>query len=142
MPNMNSASLETRSRRNTDASAVPTGTFAVFDKTDREGFVLPGNANAGAVAGLVEERGIDPTTSLPVANIPVGQISRLRFRGVGVARCDAVAVKAGEDAYMVASGAAKGKVTNVATNNTLVGVFVSDTDGTADRLVSVSIDLA
>ena len=140
--------LERRTLRNSDSVAINRRLFVCFNNIVDAGFVNMAHANAGEVAGLIEDVGRDmsnPGVSDMVAatNTPVGQLARIRYRGTGQARAVALACRAGTKAYVVKTGGDAGRVTNTSNSgaNPLVGVFESSTTGTLDELVLVNIDL-
>lgn len=132
------ASLDLITLRNLTGAAIDHKTVVWFDKANPGGFCKGDNANAGGVAGVVEEKGFDTTNGVPLTTVPNGQVSAVRFAGITKIRAGAVAITAGEKVYAVP---ATGKVTNVATGNTFIGVALTSTSGTDDQLVVVRLAL-
>jgi hypothetical protein len=124
--------------RNLRATPVNHKVFVWFDKANPGGMVMGDNADAGAIAGVVEDKGIDLNAGVPVNYIPQGQVTGVRFEGITKVRAANVAITAGEKVYAVP---ATGKVTNVATGNTFVGVALTGTSGADDELVVVRLAL-
>lgn len=132
------ADLESYTLENTDATAVDHRTIVAFHKlTGKQGgMVAMADAEAGAIAGVVCDKGMDTSGFTSLDNIPVGQRSRVQYRGITQVRASNVAILPGEPVYVIA---ASGKVTNVSSGNTLVGVALTETGGTLDELVTVNL---
>lgn len=134
------ADLETQEMENTDSVALGHRLFVGFHKlTGKQGgMVNLAHAQVGDVAGIIEQHGKDTTGFTSVNNIPVGQRSRVRRRGITIARAGAVVILPGEKVYTVP---ATGKVTNLATGNLYVGVAFTETTGTDDEMITIDVRL-
>lgn len=124
--------------RNLRAGQINHKVFVWFDKANPGGMVMGDNADAGAIAGVVESKGMDTSAGVPVNYIPQNQVANVRFEGITKVRAANVAITAGEKVYAIP---ATGKVTNVATGNTFVGVALTSTSGADDELVVVRLAL-
>lgn len=132
------ASLDSFTLRNFKSTALGHKTVVFHDKDNIGGMCLGNDANAGGVAGVLEDTGIDTSTGLPSATLPQNQTGRVRFAGITKVRTGAVAILYGEKVYIVA---ATGKATNVSTSNTFIGIALNTTAGAADELVVVRLAL-
>lgn len=68
--------------RNTDSIVIPQFGVVCFDITNPDGVVLFGSANAGAILGVNQSKGIDPVTGAITAGVQIGQSLQVRNQGV------------------------------------------------------------
>jgi hypothetical protein len=118
-------------------------TVVFLDKGNDGGMVRGDHADAGEIAGVLEETGAPVGGSMalsviPTTTVPVNQGGRVRYRGMAKIRTTNVACVRGTKAYVIK---ATGKVTNTDNSgaNPQIGVFMRSTGGTADELAVVSL---
>ncbi len=68
--------------KNTDTIAIPQFAAVCYDTTNVFGAVNAGSANAGAVIGINQSKGIDPTTGAITSSVQVGQSMTVRLEGI------------------------------------------------------------
>lgn len=68
--------------RNTDSIVIPQFGVVCFDIANPDGVVLFGSANAGAVVGINQSKGVDPVTGAITAGVQIGQSLEVRNQGV------------------------------------------------------------
>lgn len=114
-------------------------TVVFFDKANEGGMVRGDHANAGEIAGVLEETGAPVLPSItPTQTVPAGQGGRVRQRGIAKVRATNVACVRGTVAYVIK---ATGKATNTANTglNPKIGVFMRSTGGTDDEIAVVDL---
>ena len=132
------ADLESYILENTDSVALDHRKFVAFHKaTGKQGGMVDlADGAAGAVAGVICDRGMDTSGFASLDNIPVGQRSRVQHRGITQVRAAAVAILPGDLVYAVT---ATGLASNSSAGATLVGVALTETGGTLDEMVTVDL---
>lgn len=70
------------SARNTDSIVIPQFGVVCFDITNPDGVVLFGSANAGAIMGINQSKGVDPVTGAITAGVQIGQSLEVRIQGI------------------------------------------------------------